>query len=96
MRRRVAGQRFALPAGEIRTRLEDRVARRQRIARLERRQEIGGEPAAAAAQLDDLAALRHREDGRDLRRRAPRANNGVISGAVTKSPAAPSFVAPAA
>ena len=72
MRRNVARERLALTLREIGADFEDRVPRRQRVARGERGDEIGGEPSAAAAQLDDLAARRRREDGRHLRRQRRR------------------------
>ncbi len=68
VRRRVPSQRVALAPCEVRTRLEDRITGRQRIALRERGEKIGGKPAAAAAQLDDLATPRRGEDGRHLGR----------------------------
>jgi hypothetical protein len=57
---------FALARRQIRADFEDRIARRQRVARRERAQEIGGEPSAPSAQLHDLAAPRRIEDRRHL------------------------------
>ena len=70
----------ALALAQVRARLEDRIARRQRVARRERVQEIGGEPAAAAAELDDLAARRSRRGSAPTCAASAVANSGVISG----------------
>ena len=66
--RRRARDRQPLPLAQVRRRLEDRIPRRQRVAHGERVQEVGGEPAAATAQLDDLAAFGCDEDRRRLHR----------------------------
>ena len=91
-----ARDRRALPLAQIGAHFEDAVARRQRVRAASAVQQVG-----ARARRCPHRARRCRASGVAARIAATgvasaRANSGVISGAVTKSPAAPNLRAPAA